>query len=416
MYEQFTGRVVARKALSKFWQSSTLALLVLAGTISVTEAAEWRIEPVLRVAGDFDDNPFLSIRTDADENVSGTIIEGVADISYAAERTDFSITPRLRSRTYDSSEDLDSDDQFLRMNFTTRTQSTDFRFRSDYSRESTRTAERADTDFDVEDPSEIPEDDSGRVGIRDRRERMVIQPSILYHISDVSALNARMDYYNVDYDEAFAGLLNDYTNNRLTLSYSRAFSPRNTAILSASYRTFETEASTETTDGVGFTVGFDRRFTETTRLRAMVGLEDTELVGASNEISWVADVSLSRQLETTMLLAQYRRSVSASGVGQLGSRDSVNLNFTRDLNDTISAGLGARVYVTRAVNTTAQNFDDHDYVQLRSQFIWNLSEVFSIEANYRYTFLDRESLGESSNSNQVTIWFNYMPRPMIRSR
>jgi len=416
MYKQILGRTVALESLSGFRKLSILASLIAAGAISTTEAAEWRIEPVLRVAGDFDDNPYLSIRTDLDENASGTIVEGSANIAYAAERTDFSFTPRFRSRSYGSDVDLDSDDQFLRMNFTTRTRSTDFRIRGDYSRESTRTAERADTDFDVEDPSDIPEDNSGRVGIRDRRERFVLQPSILFRVSDVSALNARMDYYDVRYDEAFRGTLTDYTDNRLTLSYSRAFSPRNTAILAASYRKFETASSTESVDGVALNVGFDRRFTETTRLRAMVGLEDTELVGADNEMSWVADVSLFQQLETTTLLAQYRRSVSASGVGQLGARDSVNLNFTRDLNDTITAGLGARVYVTSAVNTTSQNFDDHDYVQLRSQLIWNVSEVFSVEADYRYTFLDRESLGESSNSNQITIWFNYVPRPMIRSR
>jgi len=243
-----------------------------------------------------------------------------------------------------------------------------------------------------------------------------LSPSVLYRISNVSAITARVDYQDVDYDEAFFGLLTDYTDARLSLSYSRAFSQRNTAIVGATYRTFETADSFSSVDGIGFNIGFDRRLSETMRFRAKAGLEDTELVGADNELAWVADVSLSRQLETISLLAQYRRSVNASGSGQLGARDSINFSFSRELNDKITAGLGARIYSTKAVNETAAAFDDRDYVQLRSQFTWNLSEVFSVQAEYRYTVLDRELLGESSNSNEVTLWLSYQPRPVIRSR
>ena len=389
----------------------------------MAQAAEWKIEPVIRIAADFDDNPYLSIRTDGDENASGTILEGAARVSYAAETTNFRLTPRIRSRSYGSTSDLDSDDQFLTADFTTRTQSLDLRLRGNYTRESIRTAERADTDFNIEDPEDIPEDDSGIVDDDDpnarnrgRRERLSFTPSLRYRLSSISALTARVAYQDVTYDDIFTNILTDYTNARLSLAYSRAFSPRNTAIVGASYRTFEAEGTPGSVDGIGFNLGFDRRLTETTRFRATAGLEDTEIINASNELAWVADLSLSRELETISLLAQYRRTVSASGAGQLGSRDSINFNFTRDLSDKVSAGLGARVYATNAVNDTAQNFDDQDYVQLRSQFTWNVTEVFSIEANYRYTILDRETRGESSNSNEITLWFSYQPRAIVRSR
>lgn len=416
MHKLTTVCTAALSVLSRITPISTIVVVIAAGALSTAEGAEWRLEPVVRVAGDFDDNPFLSIRTDADENASGYIVEGAAKVTYAADRTNFTLTPRVRSRQYDEDLDLDSDDQFLTMNFATQTLSTDFRLRGNYSRESTRTAERADTNFDIEDPEEIPEDDSGRVGIRDRRERLVLSPSVLYRLSNVSAISARVDYQDVDYDEAFIGILTDYVDTRLNLTYSRAFSSRNTGIIGATYRTYDTDDNVSSVDGVGFNIGFDRRISQTTRLRARAGLEDTEFVNADNEMAWIADISLSRQLETINLLAQYRRSVSASGSGQLGARDSINLNFTRDLNDRFSAGLGARIYSTNAVNRTAFDFDDRDYVQLRSQFTWRVTEVFSIEANYRYTVLDRASLGESSNSNEVTIWFSYQPRPVIRSR
>ena len=186
--------------------------------------------------------------------------------------------------------------------------------------------------------------------------------------------------------------------------------------MGATYRTFQADDGSPSVDGMGFNIGFDRRITETTRFRATAGLEDTDVINDESEVAWVANVSLFRQLETTTLLAQYRRSVSASGVGRLGARDSFNLNFTRNLTDKISAGLGARVYTTTALKDIGNNFDERNYVQLRSQFTWYLSENFSLEANYRYTFLDRESLGESSNSNQITLWLTWQPNPYIRSR
>jgi hypothetical protein len=162
--------------------------------------------------------------------------------------------------------------------------------------------------------------------------------------------------------------------------------------------------------------GVNYRVSETARFRATAGLENTEVGDNDNDMNWVADVSFVRRQKTTTLLAQYRRSISASGSGSLATRDSISLNFTRDLSDRISAGLGARIYSTNAIDETIAPFEERDYVQLRARFTWYLSRTISMEADYRYTFLARENLEESANSNQITIWMNYVPVPMTSSR
>jgi hypothetical protein len=167
---------------------------------------------------------------------------------------------------------------------------------------------------------------------------------------------------------------------------------------------------------MGFNAGFERTLTETTRFRAIVGLEETDQGVSESDVNWVADVSLRRRLQTITLLAQYRRTVAGGGSGSLNARDSINLNFTRQLNERISAGLGVRAYQTTALNDANVNFDERDYLQLLAQFTWNMTQTWSLEANYRYTFSDREVLGESANSNNVTIWLNYRPTPIVRSR
>lgn len=408
----FSGR--ARMHTQTIIRPIAITLLVLLGTISAVEAAEWRFEPLFRMAADFNDNPFLSIRTDVEESASGYLAEAALKVSYRSETADFDITPRFRSSAYDSDAGLDSDDSFLRFRFNRNTEKTSIRFRGGYSRESTRTAELADTDLDIEDPDEIPDDDA--FVVLGRRERLNLVPTFTYNFSNVNAVSLNLNYTDTRYEDVFAGLLQDYTDFRVNASFIRAISERSDIIGTATARNYQTDQGNNEVKGVGLSLGFSRALSETTRVRAMVGVEDTELDGGESDQNWVADLSFVRILKTIRILAQFRRSIAASGSGDLATRDSFNLNFTRDLNDRISAGIGARVYTTNELDVGPGSFNERNYVQLRSQITWHISQVFSMEANYRYTFLDRESLGESSNANQVTLWLSYHPTTVRQTR
>jgi len=243
-----------------------------------------------------------------------------------------------------------------------------------------------------------------------------LTPYFSYDLTNVSSLVATINYTDVRYDEVFDDLLTDYADARFILSYRRAFSQRTTGILSTSYRNYQTDGGASEEDGVSITAGFERALSETTRLRAAAGLEDTKITATETDPNWIADVSISRSTELTRLLAQYRRSISASGIGNLVTRDSINLNFTRQLSEKISAGIGGRAYATNAVQDTNTTFDERDYIQLRAQLTWYFTRVLSFQVDYRYTFLDRNTLGESSNSNRVSLWLNYIPQPFVRSR
>ena len=369
---------------------------------------------LIRAAGNFDDNATLSVRTDNEEEISGYIIDARARFAYASQTTDFFVTPILRFRDYGDPR-FDENEQFLRLDFARETQKNNIRFRANYDRESVRTAERANVDLEIEDTDEIRDEETARVTILGRRERIELIPSWTYRWSDVSSLSARLAYRDIQYDENFLNLLEDYTNGRANLTYRRSWSRRYSGVVTGSYRQFEPDGGEEVT-GVGFKAGFVGTVSENTRLRALAGLEYTDNDTGGRDPEWVADISLVRRLQTITLLAQYRRSISGGGSGTLSSRDDISLNLTRRLNERISAGLGVRAYATNALEGDVVNFDERDYVQLRAQFIWNLSRTWFVEANYRYTFLDRQIIGESANSNDVTIWLSYRPTPIVRSR
>lgn len=395
----------------RFSAAPLLVLGMLAASDSAT--ADWRFDPILRLAWDYDDNATLAWRTDEEESINGAIGEASLEVRNVGENSTFMVRPMLRSRKYDGNLNRDADDQFLDLQAAWRGVRNQFRLNGVYAREAVRTAELADADLDTDiDPDEIPDDETGRVTSRERRSRMRIIPRWSLQLSDVSSLETDLIYLDVDYSQQDPGVqtLFDYTDTRLRMTYSRSFSTATAGRLSVFARDYGTERIGGDRTGYGFSAGFDRALSETVQFRATVGLEQTELDDplpeTSSDPNIVGDISLVRNLQTIRLLAQYRQRISPSGRGQLVRRDEVNLRFVRDLTDKFSSGLGVRAYSVDSVDGLAS---EQQYVQLRGLVAWRVSRSFTIEADYRYTVLNREIIGEGANSNRITVWFSYRP-------
>ncbi len=107
----------------------------------------------------------------------------------------------------------------------------------------------------------------------------------------------------------------------------------------------------------------------------------------------------------------YARAPRPAVTRSLTSRDEINLRFTRDLSDRVTAGLGARAYST---DTISGPDNTQDYVQIRGQVAWRISRSFSMQADYRHTVIDRGGLEGAADSNRLTIWLSYQPNPVGR--
>ena len=380
--------------------------------------AGWQVDPVLRAAWDYDDNPTLSSRTDEEKEISGYIAEASADFVYTADRGFFSARPIVRTRDYGDDDGNDSDDQFLRLRGRYEGARHFLGLFGEYSLEGVRTAELADADLDTDiDPDDIADDQSGLNFIGSERERYRISPRWSYKLSALSAVSASWNYLTVSYDETpGSNELFDFTDNRIRLGYRRSLSARNSMSATLTARDFDTDRFGGDKQTYGLDVGFLHSLSETTRFRANVGIEafeeDRDVVDAENpDPQIVYDISLMHRLETIRLLAQYRQRVNATGRGDLTKRDEVNLRLTRDLNDRFSAGIGVRAYNDSTISGTD---NEQTYVQLRGQVVWRLSKSLFIQADYRNTVLDRARLGEAADSNRITVWFTYQPNPVGR--
>ena len=375
-------------------------------------AQDWRFEPIIRVGGEYDDNATLNIRTDEEVELRGYLLDGRLDMFYNSPKSTFFLQPRVLIRNYSDEPDFESDDLFVRSTYDYQGTSNNFGYRFRFDSEQVRTAERTDSDLEIEDPDEISEIDSGRVFLFGTRDEFRIAPYWNHRLSNTSTLRAQLDYIDVSYDDV-DDLLNDFTDTRLNLSYRRSLSNVTTAVFTLTGRKFDTTRTENDIDGIGALVGVEHSLSEKTRVNAMIGVEDTDQGDIDTDPEVVGTIGIRRQLETIRMFAQYRRTITASGAGRLSARDTINVNFSRRLNEKVTAGLGVRAYQTNGLGGAA--IDDRRYVQLHSSFAWYLTRSFIIEADYRYTVLDRsEVTGERSNSNRVNLWFVYQPNTVPR--
>jgi hypothetical protein len=369
-------------------------------------AQDWRFEPIFKVGGEYDDNATLDPRTDQEVDLSGLLLD--------ARTTAFSLQPRIVSRNYDDDSAFDSDDFFIRSIFRRRVKLSTVGFRLNFEDQSVRTGERANSDLEIEDPDELTNDDSGRVLRTGSRQKLRVSPYWNYQLSNVSSIGASLDYFDSSYDDVFAGLLTDYTDTRLNLQYRRSISDVTAGLISLTGRRYDSDDNPEETDGYGISAGIEHSLSEKTRIMATIGLEETDTSSSESDPEVIGAITLTRSLETIRFFAQYRRSVWGSGAGVVSTRDSLDLSFRRRLNERISAGLGVRAYQTDDSGGLLLE-QGNDYVQLHSSLTWYFTRSFVIEADYRYTVIDRgELLGERANSNQVNVWFVYQPKTIPR--
>jgi hypothetical protein len=279
-----------------------------------------------------------------------------------------------------------------------------------------RTAERADADPDVNDPDEIAGDDAGRVFAIGDRQRLWLLPQWSYDFSEKTSIAAEVRYTDVDYEDIVPGTYSPFTDLRYELSLTRGFSTRTRGYIRSSGGTIENDfpllGVTNEVDGLGVAVGIERGLTETTRLVAEVGVAETEPQGGESDTDVVWDFNLVRNLETTTLLAQVRRSVNSDGRGRVTLRDSFNLSMTKQFSERVNGGLGVRVYATDQLSSDSSDpstFEERDYAQIRARIGYALSQTFLVEADYRYTYLDRSTVADNAKSNSIIVWLTWQP-------
>jgi hypothetical protein len=410
--------ITKRRILSSIRSAARFCSPLVITVVAIpAQAQDWQFSPEIAAGYEFDDNAELTIRTDDVVELNGLLAEASVDVDYLSETTKFSFTPLVRRRTYSGDPEFDATEIAARMGYQFETIKSTWSIDGKFTRLPVRNAERADDDLDIIDPDDIPDDDSGLVQLGGDRDRLVLRPRWSYRWSNVSSTTLEIDYRDVSYDETFV-FLQPYTDTALKASYRYGFSQRTSGFVEGSVRHYEDDAGSEF-DTTGINVGLNTRLSETLIFRARIGAENVEsAVTGISETQPVGEVSFIRRLETIRLLAQYRRSVSSTGSGRMTGRDSVNVNFTRDLTERYAAGLGVRAYQAKPIDLSGLDLPgfQREFLRLTALFTWNITRTLALRTSYRYTVSNREVQGESANSNQIVAWLIFRPAGIVDER
>jgi hypothetical protein len=415
----YNSRSIGKKNRLVVLTRTTALFVLLTAVLAVSlpnfaQAQDWRVEPVLSIVVETDDNANLNIRTDQEINSTATLIDARADINYTSPTTSFFLQPRVRIRNDNDDTTLDSDDYFLKSRFKRDGILNTFGFLANFDQQAVRTAEREDVDFDAEGPEEIPNDSTGLVFLDGDRDKWRLAPFWDYKLSNLSSIGAELDYREARYDSVFAGILSDYSEARLTLDYTRALSEVTNGLILLWGRRYDSDNAPSEVDTYGLGMEVEHRLSTKTQIKVAVGVEDAIQPDVESDPEFVYSASISRRLETIRMFAEYKRIPVGTGRGRISMRDSLSINFKRRLNEKISAGIGVRAY-SEDRSAVSDSATDRNYVQLRSTLEWFLTKAFVIQADYRYTAIDRgQDLGGRANSNRVNLWFRYQPYSVPR--
>lgn len=412
--DTFMNMTKSNKSLYRRLQAVLCAAPVLffSGT---SGAQEWRFQPEVRVGAEYDDNSRLSTVPAFVQTSDGYLIGASLEMRYATERTTFSVSPRILSRNYNEIPDIDSNDQFVDLNFNRKFLKGNLGIRADFAKESVRTAERTEPDLDEEDPSLITDDDIGLVFTSGDRDRFSITPQWNYDIGQRTSLVLGAEYLDVGYSGAAVNSFVDYSDARFEGALSRRISERTSAYFGVGVRQFDNKASNDDYDGIAASMGMQSNLSETVRLQAEIGYEEANLESTGqSDSAVVGNISLVRSLETVTYLLRFSRSVSPGGNGRVSERDSFNLNIRKKFTERVSGSVGLRSTSTDDIVNTAQSIGGRDLLQLSAQLKVAISRAFTVEANYRYNDIERPADGGSADSNSITLWLVYRPTAIVK--
>lgn len=391
-----------------------LALTFLAATPA---SGQWRLQPVFSGGLELDDNARLVPEEFGEDSIDGYTAAVEGTVTYTSELTSFNFTPEIRARRFNDS-DFDSEDVFAEMRYQHTGRRSNLDVRAGFSDQTTRTGEVSNVDFDLDNPAEVPVDDSGLVSVVRNRESFLIAPNWSYRTGERTSVSIGGVYVDTAFEEIEGLPSNDFSTGLVNGAVEYDFSQLDSIALYGYYRNNDFNAGNRgDVSGSGFGLRYRREVSEKTEFVTAIGVDRTEIETGQEPSTPVGEISLVRRFETGRLTASYQRTVGGSGRAVISERDAINLNGRRRLSERLSIGLGIRAYRTRALeDVQAAAIDERDFVQIGGQLGWRFSQTFSIEADYRHSILDREDFEtdlipstSSATSNRFTLWFRYSP-------
>ncbi len=390
-----TVRISTADASGRFWP---VAVLICCGVVSGQAAAEkWYFEPVVSMRLGYNDNTQLS--TDSEIETFTSYITGDAAFGFRTEVSDVSLTAKMIDRRFDDHKELNTNDQFLRLNSSIRSGLNLFGLGGDYERESTRTSE-----FDY----------SGYSTTNKPKITKSLNPYWDRTLTERSSLRLGGGYTKVVYEDAELTGLSDYTNKSIYASMQHNFSER-TMLQAVASKSLYSSDSTEF-DSTSVQVGLNHMFSETFSVNLLLGPNYTksEFMSSSgkesaSDVGRLIDMGFRKEFELTSVNGSLTTSESAGGEGKMTRNTSLNLSLQHKLSARSTFSLSGSAQQNESGGGSNDSSSDRTYFSVEPKLSWKASPWWTITGSYRYRQSENTSLDNgAAKSNAVYLTLKYV--------
>jgi len=247
-------------------------------------------------------------------------------------------------------------------------------------------------------------EETGRVMVREDRDRYQGGGTLFYGLDELSKINVGYQYWSTDYG---SGERIDRVSHRVRFPYSRWFNDHlDQLILRPSYTKTETEDNRDI-DYYNFSVGWMHIFNETLSMRNFVGYgyTITTKTGDRETIqSGTVDLSITQTDEIFSFRVGFRSNIGLNADGEIDEVDRLYCRIKRKLSERLSASFNGSVYINRPTETYTSV--DSVYYDIKPELLYEITENHLLNVFYRYSYEEDQTVSENQESIRNVIELN----------
>ncbi len=372
---------------------SLLLLLASLVAMSVLHAAEWTITANANPSIQYDDNVLME---EDKQDSFHFAIRPTTVMGHALENSASSISVGYKIDRYMSLSELDTENPFIQAQTQHQTERSEWGLSASYVEDSTRTDAA---------------DDTGDFTTQSIVTTKSIAPSYSYQLTERDSLSVNGSYSERNYSTT------DYDDNEtksLTTAWQHQYTERLSGGLSAAVYNYQADGPTRTSenDNYNLSLTVNYQWTEEWQVDGRIGVrhlksEDTDSARnkeKNTNTGSAFDFSLKKQGEIDSLTIGANRTLSPSSTGEVDEQLGVNINWSRNLSETLTASIRASYQeTTSALDDSNEKRENINFSpSLRWQFERNVGLDFSY--NYRQ---QNESDQDDVDSNAVMLTLTY---------